>query len=151
MEEIKEKIQKEKRKTIKSFYENFVTELKESNPAKWYSMAKRLGTDQNSKDTRLSVECLKGLGDQDAAEQVAQHFSSISQEYEPLDTTKLPAYLPAQEVLQVDENDVAERILKLKNRKSTQPCDLPSKLRKMFPRYNQQLPPKIPLSTTLEA
>ena len=53
---LKKKFKKEKRKTIKSFYENFVTELKESNPAKWYSMTKRLGTDQNGKDTMLNVE-----------------------------------------------------------------------------------------------
>ena len=97
------KFKKLKKKTIKSFYANFVSELKESNPAKWYSMAKRLGTDQNNKDPRLSVECLKGMGDQEAADQVAQHFSTISNKYEPLDTSKLPAYLPAQEVLQVDE------------------------------------------------
>ena len=36
-------------------------------------------------------------------------------------------------MLQVDETEVAERIFKLKNRRSTQPCDLPSKLRKMYP------------------
>ena len=100
---LKNKFKKLKRKAIKSVYANFVSELKESNPAKWYSMAKRLGTDQNNKDPRLSVECLKGMGDQEAADQVAQHFSTISNEYEPLDTSKLPAYLPAQEVLQVDE------------------------------------------------
>ena len=76
---------------------------------------------------------MKGLDDKEAAEEVAKHFSSISQEYEPLNTSQLPAYLPAQEVLQVDETEVAERIFKLKNRRSTQPCDLPSKLRKMYP------------------
>ena len=69
---LKNKFKKLKRKTIKSFFANFVAELKESNPAKLYSMAKRLGTDQNNKDPRLSVECLKGMGDQEAADQVAQ-------------------------------------------------------------------------------
>ena len=130
---LKRKFKKLKRNTIKSFYANFVSELKETNPAKWYSMAKRLGTEQSNRDNRLNVECLKGMDDKEAAEKVAQHFSSISQEYEPLNTSKLPAYLPAQEVLQVDETEVAERIFKLKNRRSTQPCDLPSKLRKMYP------------------
>ena len=60
-------------------------------------------------------------------------MSKVSQEYSPLDTTKLPAYLPAQEILKVEENEVAERLLRLKSRKSTQPIDLPSKLRKQFP------------------
>ena len=130
---LKGRCKKQKRKTIKLFYTNYVSELKETNPGKWYSMAKRLGTDQNSRDSRLKVECLKGLGDQEAAEEVAKHFSSISQEYLPLDTAQLPAYLPAQDVLQVDEEHIAERIYKLKSRKSTQPCDIPSKLRKMYP------------------
>ena len=104
-----------------------------SNPAKWYSMAKRLGAEDNRNGGELSVDCLKGLDNQQAAEQVAEHFSKVSQEYSPLDYSKLPAYLPAQKILQVDENEVAERLLRLKSRKSTQPIDLPSKLRKEFP------------------
>ena len=78
----------------------------------------------------MSVECLKGMDDQQAAEEVAKYFSKISQEYSPLNTEKLPAYLPAPEVLKVDETDVAERLFRLKCRKSTQPIDLPSKIRK---------------------
>ena len=103
-----------------------------SNSAKWYSLAKRLGAEDNRKGGELSVDCLKGLDNQQAAEQVAEFFSKVSQEYSPLDTTKLPAYLPAQEILKVEENEVAERLLRLKSRKSTQPIDLPSKLRKQF-------------------
>ena len=130
---LKNKFKRLKRVTVKNFYSNFVTELKESNPAKWYSMAKRLGAEQNSKTGELSVECLKGLSNQQAAEQVAEHFSKISQEYSPLDLEQLPAYLPAPEILQVEETEVAERLYKLKSRKSTQPIDLPSTLRKQFP------------------
>ena len=130
---LKKKCKTLKRRTVKGFYSNFVNELKVSNPGNWYSMAKRLGAEQSSKNGELSVECLKGLNNQQAAEEVAQHFSRISQEYSPLDTKKLPAYLPAPECPQVDETEVAERLFKLKCRKSTQPIDLPSKLRKQFP------------------
>ena len=79
----------------------------------------------------IKEENYQGLNYQ-AAEQVAEHFSKISQEYAPLDSTKLPAYLPAPEVLQVTKEEVAERLYKLKCRKSTQPIDIPSKLRKQF-------------------
>ena len=51
----------------------------------------------------------------------------------PLDTSKLPAYLPAQQALQVEEGEVADRLFKLKCRKSTQPIDHPSKIRKSLP------------------
>ena len=56
-----------------------------------------------------------------AAEEIATHLSKISQEYSPRATDKLPAYLTAQEILKVDECDVAERLYKLKCRKSTEP------------------------------
>ena len=71
-------------------------------------MAKRLGAEKNSRNGELSVDCLKGLNNHQAAEEVAQHFSKISQEYSPLNTGKLPAYLPAQECPQVNETEVAE-------------------------------------------
>ena len=129
---LKKKFKKLKRKTIQTFYSNFVTDLKETNPRNWYTMAKRLGTDQTNQDNRLKVQCLAGLEDKEAADTIAQHFSRISQEYAPLDHAKLPAYLPAHDVLQVEESQVAEHIFKLKNRRSTQPCDIPSKLRKLY-------------------
>ena len=130
---LKRKFKTLKRRTVKNFYSEFVSELKESNPAKWYTMAKRLGAENQKKDGELSVDCLKGLNNQEAAEEVAKHFSSVSQEYLPMDTTKLPAYLPAKEVLSVEESEVAERLAKLKCRKSTQPIDIPSKLWKLVP------------------
>ena len=60
-----------KRSTVQNFYSDIVSELKESNPAKWYTMAKRLGTEQKNKTGELSVECLKGLNNYQAAEKVA--------------------------------------------------------------------------------
>ena len=70
---------------------------------------------------------MKGLSDSESAEKVAQHFSQISNKYQPLDTLQLPSYLPACGVL-----TVIDRLLKLRIRKSTQPCDLPSRIRKQF-------------------
>ena len=130
--ELKSKFKNLKRRAVKNFYSNFVHELKESNPSQWYSMAKRLGAENGKKNGELLVDCLKGFNNEQAAEKVAQHFSKISQEYLPLDPCKLPAYLPATEVLQVTEDDIAERLYRLKCRKSTQPIDIPSKLRKQL-------------------
>ena len=59
---------KKLKKKFKNFYSNFVSELKISNPVKWYSMAKRLGAEDNRKGGELSVECLKGLDNQQAAQ-----------------------------------------------------------------------------------
>ena len=70
-----------------------------SNPAKWYYMAKRLGAENSSKGSELSVECLNGLTNEQSVEEVAAFFIRVSQEYSPLNTAKLPAYLPATVVL----------------------------------------------------
>ena len=94
-----------KKQTVQNFYSDFVTELKTSNPSKWYSLAKRLGAEQQA-SAELSVGCLKGFTEEESAELVAEHFSSISQEYSPLDTAKLPAYLPAEKALRVDIEEV---------------------------------------------
>ena len=129
---MKKKFKKLKRKTVRNFYSNFVSELKVSNPSKWYSMAKRLGAEKPNSDGELKVECLQGFDNEQSAEKVAEHFSQISKEYSPLNTSELPAYLPAPEVLVVNQCDVEDRLFKLRNRKSTQPTDLPSKVRKML-------------------
>ena len=118
------------KKTVQNFYSNFVSELKISNPAKWYTMAKRLGAEDNHNENELKVESLNGLDNQQSAEKIAEFFSKVSQEYSPLNLNELPAYLPAGKPLQVDQMEVADRIYKLKNRKSTQPIDLPSRIRK---------------------
>ena len=57
---LKKKFKKLKRRIVQNFYSEFVTELKVTNPSKWYAMAKRLGAEQNSRDGELHVECLKG-------------------------------------------------------------------------------------------
>ena len=93
-------------------------------------MAKRLGAEDNHNENELKVESLNGLDNQQSAEKIAEFFSKVSQEYSPLNLNELPAYLPAGKPLQVDQMEVADRIYKLKNRKSTQPIDLPSRIRK---------------------
>ena len=61
---------------------------------------------------------------------IADHFASISNEYEPINLQNLPSYLPAQKPPQVSEYDVFLRLEKLKKTRSTLPIDIPEKLRK---------------------
>ena len=108
---LKNRFKKQKRNSVRNFYSNFVSEMKETNPSKWYSLAKRLGADE-SDEFGLKVDCLDGITDAEAAEKIALHFSSISQEFEPLNRTKLPSYLPNQETPVVNESTVAKKLLK---------------------------------------
>ena len=126
---LKLKFKKTKRKAIKTFYSDFVTELKASDPGKWYSMAKRIGAVDQMNNGDVSVECLSGLTYAQAAQQIAEHFASISNEYSPVDPAQLPCYLPALPAPVVEEHDVYERLTRIKKTRSTLPIDIPDKIR----------------------
>ena len=89
---LKRRFRQMKRKTIKSFHSNFVTELKQTNPSNWYRMAKKIGAIDQMNEGDVCVDQLIGLDNKQA---VAQHFPAVSNEYSPLDLEKLPCYLPA--------------------------------------------------------
>ena len=56
-------------------------------------MAKRIGAVVQMTGQEISVEELEGLGNQKSAEIIAQHFASVSNEYQPLNLNDLPCYL----------------------------------------------------------
>ena len=118
-----------KRKAIKSFFSNFITEMKASDPGKWYAMAKRLGAVDQMTNGEVQVECLAGVENKEAAQMIAKHFAAVSNEYSPVDHTQLPAYLPALPPPVVEEYDVYQRLMKIKKTRSTLPIDIPDKVR----------------------
>ena len=79
---------------------------------------------------KLQIKSLEGLTDQECAEAVAQSFAEVSQEYERLDRTKLPAFLPAERPLQVNVFQVKTKIENIGKTKSTLPVDIPDRMRK---------------------
>ena len=127
---LKSKFKKLKRKTVKNLYSNFVTDLKETNPAKWFSMARRLGAVDKMSGGNIQVESLSEYDDAQCAEKIAEHFSSISNEYSPVDYTTLPCYLPALPPPQLEDYQVYQRLVRIKKTRSTLPIDIPDKLRK---------------------
>ena len=128
--QLKSKFKKLKRKTLKTFYSEFVCNLKKTDPAKWYQMAKKIGAVDKISNGETRVECLSHLSNKESAQKIAEHFASVSNEYMPIDNLQLPAYLPALPVPQVEEYDVYVRINKLKKSKSTLPIDIPERLRR---------------------
>ena len=116
---LKRKFKYLKKKTVRKFYSNFVTDLKTTNPSKWYEMAKRIGAVNQKDNNNLQVEVLSGLTDLESAEQIAHHFAAVSQEYLPVNTSELPAFLPALPPPKLDEIQVYERLERMKKTKST--------------------------------
>ena len=72
---------------------------------------------------------MRELADSQCAEAVAQSFASVSQIYNRLDRSKLPAFLPAEKPEQVNVFQVMYHIQKLGCTKSTLPIDIPDRLR----------------------
>ena len=127
---LKRKFKNLKRKIVKNFYSSFVSDLKVVNPGKWYQMAKRIGAVNKMSGGDIFVESLSGLDNAQSAQEIAEHFSSISNEYNPIDNHQLPCYLPSLPPPQVQEHEVYERLCKIKKTRSTLPIDIPDKLRK---------------------
>ena len=126
---LKSKFKKLKKSTIRSFYSGFVTDLKSINPGKWYKMAKKIGAVDQMTGGDTQVESLSNYNNSECAQKIAQHFAAISNEYEPVDISQLPCYLPALPPPQLEEYEVYERINRIKKTKSTLPIDIPDKLR----------------------
>ena len=119
-----------KRARIKNYQQKFVQKLKASNPSMWYQKMKQElgGVDQMSRG-KLKIKELDGLSDKECADRVAESFAAVSQEYEKLDRTKLPAFQPAGRPEEVNIFQVYENIKKIGKTKSTLPIDLPDRLR----------------------
>ena len=73
---LKSKFKKLKRKSVKKFYHEFVSELKNTNPGKWYQMAKKIGVGNPGNAGDISVESLSSLTNLQAAQKIAEHFSN---------------------------------------------------------------------------
>ena len=92
-------------------------------------MCKKIGAIDDLKNGELKIKSLDGLNDQQCADAIAQHFASVSNQYEPVDFKQLPAFLPALPAPQMEEHEIYLKLKRLKNTKSTLPVDLPNKLR----------------------
>ena len=128
--QMKVRFKREKRKAIKTFYSIFVSELKMTNPGKWYQMAKRIGAVDQMNNGDVLVESLQHLDNSKCAQEIAEYYAKISNEFSPVDPTHLPCYLPAQQPPQVEEHIVYQRLNSLKKTRSTLPIDIPDKLRR---------------------
>ena len=60
------------------YYENIVSDLKSSNPSKWYSKVKRMAGQDLVQSKETCIEELLGLSSKEQADIIASHYSSIS-------------------------------------------------------------------------
>ena len=117
----------------KSYYKNVLKDLKQSHVNQWYSKLKYLCSYDQQKSEPIIVEEIKNLSAQDQAEKIADKFSKISQEYEPLQDKDIiiPDY-DISSAPQFHPSDVQNLFQKIKTNKSFPEGDIPPKLIKLF-------------------
>jgi len=111
----------------KTFYHNKLQHLQ---PSQWYGKVRELCGLANRPCT---FPCTSNLTPSEAAEALNDHFASICQQLPPLDTTRLPAYLPARSLAPtVSQSQVLQKLGKIRVKRATTPLDLPMRLIKEF-------------------
>ena len=125
----------------KKYMENKVQDLKETQPGKAYKIFKSMGAQpgdcSDSHTFSLPNHQEDNLTDQECAEQIAEHFASISREYAPIDINALPERV--QSTLKtrskapiITEYDCYMKLKAAKKPMSGVPGDLPSSIVKEF-------------------
>ena len=105
---MKNNFQRKKRSTVRIFYKNFTENLKDTNPRKFFSMAKQIGS--QTSERQIMIPELDGLSDILAAENIAEYFSDISNQYDKINRGKFPCFLPSMPPPQVTEFHVLKKI-----------------------------------------
>ena len=117
-----------------NYYSNIVEDLKQSAPGQWYSKLKRMTSHDEIQSEQVVVDDIAHLSNQEQADTIADAFSRISNEYEPLrdndidlESSSNLAPVPVLEVHQV-----YEYLKKIKVKTSTVKDDIPAKIIREF-------------------
>ena len=119
----------------KSFYRKKLSKLRSTNPRQWFKWIKGVGNSEQN-DEKLEVESIKHLSDIEQAELIADKFAEVSNEYQPLDRSKINFPHFKDEIPEFEEKEVFEVLQDLKINKSSQPTDVPARI---FKAYAQKL------------
>ena len=79
-----------KRKCAKGktdYSKNIVNDLKLSNPSQWYSKIKRMSSQE--RESEIIVQELVGMSPKLQAEKIADQFSGVSNQYQPLNSNDI--------------------------------------------------------------
>ena len=125
--QLNNKFKKKVLSTKATYYRRRVEDLKEGKPGQWYSLLKRLCSSDQLKSEQPECEEIRDKTDQEQAELIADRFTAVSNEYSPIDSSKIssppillstvPCFTPLQ---------FLNQLLKLKSRKATAANDIPS-------------------------
>ena len=128
---LRNQVQQEIKRAKVSYHANRIRNLQKTEPKKWHQQIKVV---TNSSKAKLSLD-IPGIDDFDIkgkANAINTKFAQVSEGLDPLDFSKLPAYLPAEEPPQLYPWEVFAELGKLKAAKSAGPDQIPPRLLKEF-------------------
>ena len=133
--EIKKKFDEAFTKEAQNYKDKVIAEVTEGKRGSAYKALKKLGTGGSNDDANFQIpsHVESNLSAEESAEIIADHFSSISQEFDPIDPSKLSPGLrhkllhSSDAIPMLEEHDVYKKIVAAKKPNSAVPGDLPKK------------------------
>ena len=128
---------KEEMKSAKAkFYQKAVEEIKVAKPSQWYSFLKKISSHDQHKSEIPVVEEINHLPDQAQAEVIADQFTAIQNEYNPInkDDISIPSFEESS-IPQFHPSEVWLALSRIDANKATCPGDFPARLIKLFAAY----------------
>ena len=130
-----------KLKNSKKYIEKEIEALRQSNPRQFYHRIKKIGERLGEcKDSGFTVpsHAEKNLSKEEEANKIAEYFSEISREFEPINKDRLPVRVRDKiedpnilnETISVEPFHVYEKFKTRKLKPSSVPGDIPPKLEK---------------------
>ena len=99
-------------------------------------MLKKISSYDQHKTEKINIESIKHLSSKEQCELIADKFSKISQEYDPLVTSDIKLeHFEAPDVPKFSPKEVQNELEQIKTNKATPPGDIPPKLVKIFPSF----------------
>ena len=110
-----------------------IDEVMTAKSGQWYAKLKRITNFNQQNSDIVQVDEISHLPDQDQAESIADSFSAISNEYEPVkkDDIRIPPFSQSS-IPQFKPYTIRKYVEKIKTNKSTAPGDIPAKIIKEF-------------------
>ena len=121
----------------KQYYKREISKLKTSNPRKWYYWLKRIVSKDQTKEQEINVDEIAHLSNKEQAEQLADSFSKISQEYEKIEKKdiEIPPFRPC-DIPVISVANVEKHLMAISTCKATTRNDIPAVI---FKRFAKQL------------
>lgn len=130
-----------KKISTQKFLKEKIEVLKKTHPSKFYEGLRNIGARPgDDKNNLFTIDNQEGLSEAESAEQIAKYFSSISQEYPPLEPNNLPPRVKTKmfapnvmdEAPVFKESEVEQQFRKRKSKKCTVRGDFQPRVKKEY-------------------